>query len=210
MKTLITCLLLAIGNVLSAQSVGIFDHHEDIGHPKVMGSAVFDKTKDSYTLSGGGYNIWFARDEFHFLYKQVTGDFTVEGNFELLGAGTDPHRKTGWMIRESLADSAVHISATVHGDGLTVLQWRMKSGMAMRDPQDELFAKDKHYSLLQLQRKGNTITMRAAKQKGQPWELIGSYTAENLPATVYVGLFICAHNEQSLEKATISEVKFIN
>ena len=56
-----------------------------------------------------------------------------------MGEGKDPHRKIGWMIRESDKEDAAHMTATVHGDGLTVLQWRRLRGAYMRDPQDEIF-----------------------------------------------------------------------
>ena len=36
----------------------------------------------------------------------------------------------------------------------TVIQWRLKPGMNMRDPEDELFAKEKKlYGVIQLQRR---------------------------------------------------------
>jgi hypothetical protein len=104
----------------------------DVGSPKMKGSTIYDKKTNSYTLSGGGYNIWFNRDEFQYAYKRLSGDFILTGDFEFIGEGKDPHRKIGWMVRESLTDTAVHISAVYHGDGLTVLQWRLKPGMNMR------------------------------------------------------------------------------
>ena len=59
--------------------------------------------------------------------------------------GKEGHRKIGWMVRENLNDDAVHFTATVHGDGLTVAQWRVLRGAYMRDPQDEqFFPKKKH------------------------------------------------------------------
>jgi len=43
------------------------------------------------------------------------------------------------MIRETTDEKSPHITATLHGNGLTVLQWRGAAGAAMRDPQDEMF-----------------------------------------------------------------------
>ena len=108
----------------------------------------------TYQLSGSGYNIWFERDELQFAWKKIAGDFILTANFSFIGKGTDHHRKIGWMVRESLADNAAHMSAVAHGDGLTVLQWRVLKGAFMRDPQDEIFAAKKHYQVLQLERKG--------------------------------------------------------
>ena len=118
-------------------NTGIFKNSADVGNPKIKGSTEYNKQTDTYTLKGSGYNVWFKRDEFHYAYKNLKGDFTLTADFEFKGEGKDPHRKIGWMIRQSLADSAVHISAVAHGDGLTVLQWRVKPGMSMRDPEDD-------------------------------------------------------------------------
>ena len=192
------------------EKIGEFDKSEDIGHPKLSGQATYNDKSKSYTLYGGGYNIWFARGEFHYLYKKLKGDFIFTANFALLGKGSEGHRKTGWMLRESLSDSASQISAVVHGDSLTLLQWRVARGMDMRDPQDEIFAKEKGYATIQLERKGKTITMRAARKPGMPLELIGSQEMANLPDEVYAGLFICSHNENEIEQAVVKDVLIQN
>ena len=101
---------------------GIFEHTVDIGGPVRKGSSVYHTASQEYWLKGGGYNIWFERDEFHYLHKSLKGDFILTANFKFVGEGVDLHRKVGWMIRESLEENASHISATLHGDGLTVLQ----------------------------------------------------------------------------------------
>ncbi|TAL40627.1 MAG: hypothetical protein EPN89_19785, partial [Methylovulum sp.] len=144
MKLSIIIMLSFLINIAAAQNnpLGIFQANSDIGNPKKEGSAVYNQTDQSYNLKGGGYNIWFERDEFHYLFNKIKGDFILTANFEFIGKGTEAHRKTGWMIRESTNEKASHISATLHGDGLTVLQWRGMSGVAMRDPQDEIFATD--------------------------------------------------------------------
>ena len=186
--------------------IGEFDKSQDIGHPKLAGQSTFNDKNKSYVLYGGGYNIWFARDEFQYLYKKLKGDFILTANFNLLGKGSDGHRKTGWMLRESLSDSASQISAVVHGDSLTLMQWRVARGMNMRDPQDEIFAKEKGYSTIQMERKGKTIIMRASKKPGMPLELIGSHDMENLPDEVYAGIFVCSHNENEIEQAVVKDL----
>jgi Tol biopolymer transport system component len=110
------------------------------------------------------------------------------------------------MIRESTDEKASHISATLHGDGLTVLQWRVSAGATMRDPQDELFAEGKAYNIVQLERSGKTITMRAA-HTGEPFETIGINEMGNMPDEVLAGLFICSHNPDVIEEAKIWNVR---
>jgi hypothetical protein len=181
-------------------NTGLFSVSADIGNPAIKGSSSWDKNEQAYTLSGSGYNIWFARDEFHFLYNKIKGDFILTADFAFSGKGKEAHRKTGWMIRASEKDNSPHISATLHGDGLTVLQWRGSEGAEMRDPQDQLFAPDSVYDILQLERAGNVITMRAAR-RGEPFVVIGSHAMDNLPGEVLAGLFICSHNPANKEEA---------
>jgi len=208
MKTLIILMLSSLLNIASAQNtpVGIFQANSDIGNPKNPGSAAYDKADQSYTLKGSGYNIWFERDEFHYLFNKIKGDFILTANFEFIGKGTNPHRKTGWMVRETTDAKSSHISATLHGSGLTVLQWRVSTGAAMRDPQDEIFAKDSLYNVIQIERAGKNITMKAA-HNGKPLETIGSHVMENMPDEVLVGPFICSHDSDIVEAVKIWNVR---
>ena len=130
--------------------VGIFQNSADIGNPAKKGSSTYDQSSQVYSVKGAGYNIWFERDEFHYLYNSIKGDFILTANVAFEGKGVDPHRKVGWMVRESTDDNASHITAKLHGDGLTVLQWRELKGAFMRDPQDELFNPKSHYTILQM------------------------------------------------------------
>src|SRR5215471_5237862 len=121
---LLAATFLTTSGAIAQSTVGIFSNQADIGKPKIAGSAVFNTNDQSYTLKAGGYNIWFGRDEFHYAYNKIKGDFILTANFKLIGKGTDPHRKIGWMIRANDQDDAPHMTAVVHGDGLTALQWR--------------------------------------------------------------------------------------
>jgi TolB protein len=204
--TLILFSLFTFGISAQNKPVGIFQTGSDIGNPKKTGSAAYNPSEQSYTLKGGGYNIWFARDEFYFLYNKIKGDFIMTANFEFVGKGVEKHRKTGWMIRESSDEKAPHASATLHGDGLTVLQWRVSSGAAMRDPQDEIFAPDSSYNIIQIERAGKKIIMRAART-GKPFDVIGSYEMNSLSDEVLAGPFICSHNPDVIEEVKVWNVR---
>lgn len=187
-------------------SVGIFQKALDVGDPSKKGASSYNQSNQEYTIKGGGYNIWFNRDEFHFLHKSIQGDFVLTANFQFIGQGVDLHRKVGWMIRESLDEEASHISATLHGDGLTVLQWRELRGAYMRDPEDQIFSPKSSYSILQLERKGHEIIMRAA-HPGEPLQLVGSKKMGHIGEEVLAGLFVCSHNPDVVEEARVWNVR---
>jgi len=201
MKYLLFPILLFYLHESQAQNpVGIFKSHADVGNPKLAGNAVYVASDKSYTLKGSGYNIWFERDEFHYLYNKIKGDFILTANFEFVGKGSDPHRKVGWMVRESLDKGASHISAVAHGDGLTVMQWRGAKDAVMRDPQDEAFFPGKNIQIIQLERLGKTFTMKVSNI-GDRLQTVGWHTMESMKDEVLAGLFICSHNENVVEQA---------
>lgn len=200
-------LLLCISLSAAAQNpVGIFQSAADIGNPKNAGSTRYDEKTQEYFIKGAGGNIWFNRDEFHFLNNKMKGDFILTANFELLGVGKNPHRKVGWMIRSSADADAAHASAVVHGDGLITLQWRGLRGAYMRDPEDEIFFKKTKAQVIQLERSGKTITMRIANP-GEPLQLVGSQVIEGLPDEVLAGAIICSHEADVVEEARIWNVR---
>ena len=186
--------------------VGIFEGHTDIGKPKKEGSAQYDEATQTYTLRGGGYNIWFNRDEFQYLYNRIKGDFILTADFAFAKEGGVGHKKIGWMIRESLDDQAASINACAHGDGLIVLQWRPLRGTFMRDPQDEIFFPKRNFQTVQLERIGKKVTMSVA-HAGEPLQVVGSQEMKDMRDSVYVGLYICSHDSNVVEEARVWNVR---
>ncbi|HXD00516.1 MAG TPA: biopolymer transporter TolR, partial [Verrucomicrobiae bacterium] len=109
-------------------SLGQFDSHGDIGSPAIGGSASYDPANQTYTMTGSGINMWSTNDQFHFLWKKLTGDFIVRARVEFVGKGVEEHRKVGWMARSSLDSNAAYVDAVEHGVGLTSLQYREAAG----------------------------------------------------------------------------------
>ncbi len=158
-------------------------------------------------MKGSGYNIWFNRDEFQYLYKKIGGDFILTAGFAFISEKGNRHRKIGWMIRESLDDAAASYNAVVHGDGLTVLQWRPLRGAYMRDPQEEIFFPKKIvYQTIQLERIDKKITMRVANP-GEPLQEVGTTDMYAMQDSVYVGLFISSHDSDRTEEAKMWNVR---
>ncbi len=188
-----------------ASEIGIFSASSDIGKPKISGCSEYDTTSQSYKLTGAGYNIWFDRDEFHYLYKELNGDFILTADFEFVGEGTHAHRKVGWMVRNSRKGNAAHFTGALHGDGLTVAQWRDSAGSETSDGQipDTSIT---HCQVLQVERKGDRFKFRAAR-KGELLSELGSADLTNLSGPVLAGLFVCSHDEDVLEAVKVWNVR---
>jgi len=133
-------------------SLGVFQSNSDVGNVKLHGKTVYDSEKQIYTLEGAGANIWYDQDEFQYAWKKIKGDFILTAQVEFLGEGIDPHRKLGWMVRQSLDASSPHVSAVIHGDGLTSLQYRTTLGENMSEKKLGIQSPD----VVQLMRKGNS------------------------------------------------------
>lgn len=208
MKIRLTAVLACLSFIAYTQPTpaGLFQKHADIGNPRIKGSVRYDAAEQSYRISSGGYNIWFNRDEFHYAFNKVNGDFILTANVKLLGAGKDPHRKIGWMVRASEQEDAAQISAVVHGDGLTALQWRRLRGAYMRDPEDELFAIKKNAEIIQLERLGKTFIMRMANP-GEPLQEVGRTDLIDMPDHALAGLFVCSHNADISEEGMAWNVR---
>ena len=183
--------------------LGPFDGHGDVGSPKIAGSATYNAVSQEFTLAGSGVNMWAERDEFHFAWKRMTGDFILQARVEFIGKGVEAHRKAGWMVRASQDADAPYVDAVVHGDGLTSLQFRRaKGGMTA-----ETALVVKGVDVLQLERKGGTYIFSAAKY-GEPFT-VAQVADVSLPDDVLVGLALCSHNPDVAERAIFRDVRII-
>jgi TolB protein len=188
--------------VYGQQPIGIFDGQQDIGTHTKPGSGIYIPQMQQYVISGSGYNIWFDHDEFHFVYKKMKGDFILYTRAEFVGwNGVEDHRKVGWMVRKSLDGNSAQVNAVEHGDGLTSLQFRRTAGATT----EEIKSKINHANIIQLERKGNTYTMRVAKY-GEPF-VTEQVTDIDLGDEVYVGLFVGSHNPDVTETGVFRDVQ---
>lgn len=183
--------------------IGLFEKNTDIGAVQNAGSASYDPESQIYTLKGSGQNMWFDQDQFHYLYKEISGDFILRTRAAFVGEGVEPHRKMGWIVREALDPSSAHVNAAVHGNGLTSLQFRRAEGGATEEVQSSIEAPD----VIQLERQGDTFIMSVA-QFGEPFTTT-EISDVDLPDEVYVGLYVCAHNPEVTEEARFRNVRIV-
>lgn len=207
MKQTLLCYALLVGVITKAQnSHDPLIHHADIGNPKIKGSSVFNAADQSYTLKAGGANIWGNRDEFHYAYTMLKGDYILTANLKMSGVGTEAHRKIGWMVRASAQEDAAQVSATVHADGLTTLHWRPIRGAYMQAPKYEVRTLKKNPQIVQLERSGKTYIMRIANP-GEPLQEVGRTDMIEMPDSAMAGLFLCSHNADQTEEALAWNVR---
>ena len=181
---------------------GLFTDHADIGPVKHSGTLTFDPARDEYELTAAGTNIWNDRDEFHFAWRRMTGDFIVTAQVRFLGPNVDLHRKIGWMARASLEPDAAHVSATIHGgDGLTSLQFRRTPSAAHTE---QIRSPLVGPQVIQLERRGTTYLMSVA-HFGETFS-VETLDGVDLGDSVYVGLFLTSHNADVVEKAAFHNV----
>jgi regulation of enolase protein 1 (concanavalin A-like superfamily) len=224
---------LFLAAVLVAQSAGAadsalgpFEAQKDIGAPKLPGSTSFDGNR--FTIKAAGSNMMAAHDEFHFVWREMKGDFTISARIALTGPGAEAHRKAGLMARAGLGDAAAYVDATVHGNGPKALQVRRSDGgqteMLIASAAGAPQANAAHLApspseqalpagpaptrkTVQLERHGNRFTV-TIREEGQP-EVRRDITDVSLPDTLYVGMFVCAHNPDVVETAVFDQVRLV-
>jgi len=182
-------------------SYGVFDSHDDVGPVNSAGTVEYDEETQTYTLSGSGTNMWLGEDEFHFVWRKMSGNFILSADAELLGEGVDPHRKLGWMIRTDLDKDSAYVDVALHGDGLMSLQYRLERGADTEQIESEVSGPQ----VLQLERRDGRYIMSVAK-RGDTFSS-AEFSDIQLPDEVYVGLFICSHNADVVETGKFSNVR---
>lgn len=183
--------------------LGQFEAQTDIGPVKHTGSCEFDPDAQAYSLASAGVNIWGNQDEFHFVWRRLRGDFIVTARAQFVGAGANPHRKLGWMARAGIESSAPQVSAVIHGDDLLALQFRRTPGGATEEIRCPLNSAD----VVQLERKGNAYIMSAARF-GEPFVSVQT-TGIDLGQEVYLGLFVCSHESDVVERGDFRDVRMV-
>jgi TolB protein len=199
----IMSMITTVGSLSSQNKLGIFDNHTDIGDCKNQGFASYNAQDQTYIVGGSGTNMWLDKDQFHYLWTTIQGDFILRAEVKFMGTGVDPHRKVGWIVKNNLNDNTPHVNASVHGDGLTALQYRRTVG----GHTEEVISKDSLPDVIQLERKGNTFIMSTAKF-GEELTVVqlDSMLMDN---EAYVGIYVCSHHPDIMETAVFRNVRIV-
>jgi len=195
---------LVVGSALFAQpaSLGLFSTNKDIGFPSHAGSAAYDPGAGTYLISGGGSNMWGKTDDFHFVYKEMSGDLSFSADIRWPKSGGDPHRKACLMIRQSLDGDSAYVDVAQHGVGLTALQFRETKGAITQEIQSGFAGPAR----VGIEKRGDYVSFWISTNGEELHPAGGSFKLP-LAGPFYVGLAVCAHNNKSLEQAEFSKVE---
>ena len=197
-----TCLL-AVSSFAQSPSppLGLFTGSLDIGASPIKGSAQFDPATGQYTITGSGTDIWARADQFHFLWREISGDFAVTATATFLTEGI-AHRKAVIMLRKSTNPDSAYVDLALHGEGTPVVQFRNTDGDTTNTV--DLVTEGPGVWKLRLVRQGTTVTFWAAKDGATLREL--GHTTSNIGSPVLLGLGVSSHSQTAINTVLFSGV----
>jgi Tol biopolymer transport system component len=186
----------------SAPDLGTFSNHTDVGMVSRPSTISYDRSANVYTIGASGANMWAAKDDFGFVWKQVSGDVALAADVVLLGESKQGHRKAGLIFRQSLDANSVYVDVMLHGDGHAALQYRSAPGGPSRTIQCPV----DNPKRMRLEKRGAEFTLSVAGPDGviSP---SGASIRLKLEGSFYAGLAVCAHDNMAFESATFSRVE---
>ncbi len=185
-----------------APSLGVFEGHGDVGTVLHAGSVDYDAAKKTYTISGSGENMWSTEDGLQFAWKKVSGAVTLTADISFLTTTGNEHKKAVLILRQSLDADSVYVDVALHASGLTSLQFRDEKGTVTREVQSNLSAPKR----LRIAKRGDYVYMSLATDGGEP-QPEGGWLRIPLQGSFYVGLGVCSHDKDVVEKAVFSNVE---
>jgi hypothetical protein len=199
--------------------IGVFEGRADVGGAVATGSAAF--ANGTYTIHSAGYNVWYTRDEFHFLFKKMSGDVSMAADIAYPNGGFGDH-KALLIIRQSLVDDAKEALVALHGDGMIHLGSRPEAGRRISDMEYRIGSRGAlpggkspdslvtlHAKRIGIEKKGNQFTLWVSEQ-GEPMHQFGAPITLKLQAPFYVGIGFTSHLPGVAETATLSNVVLEN
>ncbi|WP_158790939.1 PD40 domain-containing protein [Granulicella sp. L60] len=182
--------------------LGIFEGQSDVGTVLHPGSAHYDAGQQNYTISGSGENMWFGVDDFHFVWKKMSGDVALSADIAFVGNKGNDHRKAVLMIRQSLDGVSQAVDIARHGDGLTSLQFRTSRSDDMHEVESNLSAPTR----VRIEKRGDYVYAYVADVNGR-LRPAGASIKLKFGGDFYVGLGVCSHDKDVTETAVFSKVR---
>jgi hypothetical protein len=201
--------------------IGIFDGQSDIGSAIVPGSASYDAAGGQYTISSAGYNVWYSRDEFRYLWKRISGDVSLAADI----AFPDPHgygdRKAVLIIRQDLDDDSREAIVALHGAGMIHLAQRPEKGTRVKDIEYRIGGRgrpggESPDSLVPvmarrigIEKHGDSFALFVSVE-GEPMHQFGPPIHLHIDDSFYAGIGFCSHIPDKSDTTILSNVVLIN
>jgi hypothetical protein len=208
--------------ITTNKPIGIFENQSDIGAALVPGDASYDPADHSYTITSAGYNIWYTRDEFRYLWKKMSGDVSLAASISWPDPAGFGDRKAALVIRQGLNDDAVEALVAQHGAGMVHLARREAQNTRIKDMEYRVGSRG---GLPGGATPDSLVTLQASRigieKKGDQFQLWISWQGEKMhpegaPITLhidgpfYVGIGFASHLPATLSTVKVSNVVLEN
>jgi len=187
--------------------IGIFEGQSDIGSALVPGSATYDASASAYTINSAGYNIWYQRDEFRYLWKKMSGDVSLAADVTFPDPKGYGDRKAVLVIRQNLDDDSKEAMIGEHGVGMIHLAQRRERGANLTDMQYRFGGTlaNVRAKRIGIEKRGDSIAIFISLQ-GEPMQQLGPPINLHFDGPFYVGMGFCSHLPDTSDTAVLSNV----
>jgi len=202
--------------------IGLFEGQSDVGSAVVPGSSSYDAAKDAYTITSAGYNVWYVRDEFRYLWKRMSGDVSLAADIAYPDPTGYDDRKAVLMIRQSLDDDSPEALVALHGGGMVHIARRPEKGARVRDmeyrigsrgdlpggksPDSLVTAVPKRIGI---EKHGDDFQLYISVA-GEPLHAFGPPMHLHVDGPFYAGIGFCSHLPDKADTAVLSHVVLEN
>jgi streptogramin lyase len=178
--------------------------HQDVGTP-LPGSVAY--AAGTWTITADGHDIWDTSDDFHFVYKPVSGDCEIIARVvSITPENLQGWEKAGVMIRETLDADSKHTMMVMTGGsgGGAAFQWRAST--SGNSSWMEIYPNVSPAHWVKLVRKDNTFTGYISTDGDSGlWVYQGEINIKMSPK-FYIGLCHTSHRSDSMSTAVFDNV----
>ena len=197
--------------------IGIFEGQSDIGSALVPGSASYDKASGQYTINSAGYNVWYTRDEFRYLWKKMSGDVSLAADIAFPDPNGYGDRKAFLIIRQNLDDDSKEVMVALHGAGMVHLAWRPEKDTRIKDMEFRMGGRGRPGGTspdslvpiipkrIGIEKRGDSFALFMSLD-GEPMHQSGPPITLHLDEPFYVGIGFCSHLPDKSDTAILSNV----
>ena len=187
--------------------IGLFDGQSDIGGALVPGSASYDAVSKQYTINSAGYNIWYTRDEFRYLWKKMSGDVSLAADVSFPNADGYGDRKAVLILRQNLDDDSKEAMIGEHGTGMVHLAQRPEQGANIKDLQYRFggMLANVRAKRIGIEKHGDSIAIFISIQ-GEPMQQLGPPITLHFDGPIYAGIGFCSHLPDKPDTAVLANV----